>query len=278
MEIANGVDLTQSIQEALVCPICQNTLTPPVVQCKNGHLICKFHKKSKCPSCRAKFATISPAVFNRILNPRQHLALGKNLSLNDASTTRRCNHPGCSKKVMIGEDHELWCGYRPTICIFDDSFHNCKWTGIVSRLPRHVESKHPGINICNEKTLSVIDNVTMVEIDITKHTGWGFSNGSFFWVEVENNAFKHSLTFKVTLVPVSKVEEALNIWVEIKTDHAKVCSVAKLDLDPQSDYRDKNSVTFHTDFLKDAVGTDKKLWYKLDIVRDVEKSFQNFVI
>ncbi|XP_046660688.1 E3 ubiquitin-protein ligase SINA-like 3 [Homalodisca vitripennis] len=278
MNATNGEDLAQSIREALVCPICEKTVTPPVVQCKNGHLICKFHKKSKCPSCRAKFSTVSPAVFNRILNPLQHMAVGRSLSANDAIATRKCNHPGCSQKVPIGDDHELWCGYRPTVCMFDDSFHNCKWTGIVSRLPKHVESKHSGMNICNDKAPSTIENVSLDELDIIKHTGWGFTNGSFFWLEVEHNAFKHSFTFKVTLVPIKKIEDDLNIWIEIKAKNSKFCSVTKLDLDPYSDYRDKNCVTVHTDFLKDVVAEDKKLWYKLDIVKDMEKSFENYII
>lgn len=48
----------QSILAALECPICLDTIPPPVVQCTNGHLVCITcrARAEKCPICRQRYS------------------------------------------------------------------------------------------------------------------------------------------------------------------------------------------------------------------------------
>ncbi|XP_037028688.1 uncharacterized protein LOC119068928 [Bradysia coprophila] len=49
----------QTILAALECPICLDTIPPPVIQCMNGHLICLKCRirADKCPICRQRYTT-----------------------------------------------------------------------------------------------------------------------------------------------------------------------------------------------------------------------------
>lgn len=47
-----------TILAAMECPICFETIPPPVIQCQNGHLICSTcrRRSERCPVCREKYS------------------------------------------------------------------------------------------------------------------------------------------------------------------------------------------------------------------------------
>lgn len=47
-----------TILAAMECPICFDTIPPPVIQCQNGHLICAGcrRRSERCPVCREKYS------------------------------------------------------------------------------------------------------------------------------------------------------------------------------------------------------------------------------
>lgn len=47
-----------TILAAMECPICFDTIPPPVIQCQNGHLICATcrRRSERCPVCREKYS------------------------------------------------------------------------------------------------------------------------------------------------------------------------------------------------------------------------------
>lgn len=47
-----------TILAAMECPICFDTIPPPVIQCQNGHLICSScrRRSERCPVCREKYS------------------------------------------------------------------------------------------------------------------------------------------------------------------------------------------------------------------------------
>lgn len=91
------------------CPICYDNILPPILQCQNGHLVCKSCRTmiNTCPTCRVPFGT------NNI----------RNLSLEKLATTvkfpcKYANH-GCPevlyfKEKTEHEDHK--CQFRPYNC------------------------------------------------------------------------------------------------------------------------------------------------------------------
>ena len=46
--------ISKSPEDTLKCPVCYNSLLPPVYQCRRGHLVCKgcIPQLVKCPVCR----------------------------------------------------------------------------------------------------------------------------------------------------------------------------------------------------------------------------------
>ena len=49
-----GVEARDKLYKLLECPICLDTMGPPIFQCREGHLICSpcREKIDKCPTCR----------------------------------------------------------------------------------------------------------------------------------------------------------------------------------------------------------------------------------
>ncbi|KAG0501149.1 hypothetical protein HPP92_001221 [Vanilla planifolia] len=58
---AQGISPATSIHELLECPVCTNSMYPPIHQCPNGHtlcLTCKTRVQNRCPTCRQELGDI----------------------------------------------------------------------------------------------------------------------------------------------------------------------------------------------------------------------------
>ncbi|XP_062125340.1 uncharacterized protein LOC133838289 [Drosophila sulfurigaster albostrigata] len=60
--------IVESILRVIECPVCNVTITPPVMQCQNGHLLCLDCRirSEKCPMCRGFFTPIRSGVAEEI--------------------------------------------------------------------------------------------------------------------------------------------------------------------------------------------------------------------
>ncbi|KAL9897483.1 uncharacterized protein ACN427_006046 isoform 2-T2 [Glossina fuscipes fuscipes] len=131
--------IVQEILNIIECPVCRDTITPPAMQCQNGHLVClacRIRAKN-CPICRGFytprpaliaeqiFTTISSAfnflrsenkmrekLFGRHIHQRQtiqgtlslhrtkHKSVKCDNTLTEESNTLRC-HPTIKDKFLI---------------------------------------------------------------------------------------------------------------------------------------------------------------------------------
>eukprot|EP00249_Psilotum_nudum_P025685 c30466_g1_i1 orf=1-270(-) len=51
----SGLTTSSSVHELLECPVCTNSMYPPIHQCPNGHTLCsdcKARVHNRCPTCR----------------------------------------------------------------------------------------------------------------------------------------------------------------------------------------------------------------------------------
>jgi hypothetical protein len=73
---AAEVGLDEALRSALECPICLETMLPPILQCPAGHSICRVcrTKVSKCPTCRAHLGGIRNLSLEKLVTD-QHLTL-----------------------------------------------------------------------------------------------------------------------------------------------------------------------------------------------------------
>ncbi|KAL7729220.1 hypothetical protein ACLKA6_009678 [Drosophila palustris] len=62
------VIIVESILKLIECPVCNATITPPVMQCQSGHLLCLECRirSEKCPMCRGFFTPIRSGVAEEI--------------------------------------------------------------------------------------------------------------------------------------------------------------------------------------------------------------------
>jgi len=137
--------VSQALQTALECPICCETMTPPILQCLSGHSVCTAcgGKLTKCPTCRVR------------LSPKTRI---RNLSLeNLASESKhllacRFEPRGCKEKLLYSDlkAHQAACGCRPLCCPHSSvpdrrssaTYANCKWSGSEDEIEAHLVKEH----------------------------------------------------------------------------------------------------------------------------------------
>ncbi|KAM0825784.1 hypothetical protein ACQ4PT_069322 [Festuca glaucescens] len=97
-----------SVHELLECPVCTNSMYPPIHQCQNGHTLCstcKARVHNRCPTCRQELGDI------RDLFPYY-------------------------SKIK----HEALCSFRPYNCPYAGS--ECSVTGDIPYLVNHLRDDH----------------------------------------------------------------------------------------------------------------------------------------
>ncbi|KAG0608225.1 hypothetical protein M758_8G089200 [Ceratodon purpureus] len=118
-------------EEIAECPLCNEFLTPPIHQCKNGHVACKDCceklKRKGCPTCRAK-----PFAHSR------NLGLEKMIE----SLQSACVYApyGCTKLVKLEKEKHVEdaCDYRQFKC----PVSVCSYTGPKREVPEHLRALH----------------------------------------------------------------------------------------------------------------------------------------
>jgi len=163
-----------SILKMLECPICLETMGPPIYQCREGHLICaKCREKIvKCPTCRV---------------PLDHI---RNRALENmvAKMVVPCPNQtlGCTMKVKVEDlmKHEENCLFRMYEC--PRSRSSCVWTGPLHEVANHLSDKHN--MMYSNDDLGVI-NETYSNPDGVKNAVWEGPmmrfNGNLFLVHFE---------------------------------------------------------------------------------------------
>ncbi|KAM0825785.1 hypothetical protein ACQ4PT_069322 [Festuca glaucescens] len=58
-----------SVHELLECPVCTNSMYPPIHQCQNGHTLCstcKARVHNRCPTCRQELGDIRCLALEKV--------------------------------------------------------------------------------------------------------------------------------------------------------------------------------------------------------------------
>ncbi|CAG2056765.1 unnamed protein product [Timema podura] len=127
-ESARGLnELNDSIVELLACPICYESMAPPIFMCMNGHHTCQNCrlKVSACPTCKCLLGDIRNRFAETIAEKLTYLC--------------RYVKRGCRERLSIADKftHEEECASRPCICRICAS-----WCGEFSELLEHVRTAH----------------------------------------------------------------------------------------------------------------------------------------
>ncbi|KAA0050507.1 ubiquitin ligase [Cucumis melo var. makuwa] len=120
-----------SVHELLECPVCTNSMYPPIHQCHNGHTLCstcKTRVHNRCPTCRQELGDIRCLALEKVAEslelPCKYYSLG-------------CTEifPYYSKLK-----HEALCNYRPYSCPYAGS--ECSAVGDIPFLVAHLRDDH----------------------------------------------------------------------------------------------------------------------------------------
>ncbi|XP_058724707.1 E3 ubiquitin-protein ligase SINAT5-like [Vicia villosa] len=120
-----------SVHELLECPVCTNSMYPPIHQCHNGHTLCstcKTRVHNRCPTCRQELGDIRCLALEKVAEslelPCKYYSLG-------------CPEifPYYSKLK-----HETACNFRPYTCPYAGS--ECPAAGDINFLVAHLRDDH----------------------------------------------------------------------------------------------------------------------------------------
>ncbi|VAH03670.1 unnamed protein product [Triticum turgidum subsp. durum] len=128
---ATGGPPATSVHELLECPVCTNSMFPPIHQCQNGHTLCstcKARVHNRCPTCRQELGDIRCLALEKVAEslelPCKYCSLG-------------CPEifPYYSKIK-----HEGQCSFRPYNCPYAGS--ECAVAGDIPFLVAHLRDDH----------------------------------------------------------------------------------------------------------------------------------------
>ncbi|KAG8258737.1 E3 ubiquitin-protein ligase Siah2-like [Homalodisca vitripennis] len=201
----------QSLMEISRCSVCLENVRAEVVQCAKGHLFCNHCRKDlkKCPKCKKHFVKDNPSRYaNKVV----------------AALPVLCRYKKCGKYLEPGDDHEKYCGYRPTGCKI------CDWTGLGHEILIHMKGRHivhvigennPGIGFQNCIPNKITSTVSVLS-----------AYGIFFWMIERHDVEKQ--TFNVTFYPILSGKPQNDFYVTLSSGGTHFVTKFKLDMDPKN--------------------------------------------
>ena len=121
-----------------ICYVCLDLVSPPILQCPNGHLFCQSCRKklspSICPACRESLPIRD--IHNRGL---EQMATSLGLLFACKNQTN-----GCSVTTLMKDKatHEKACEFQPLKCIEKEGLNSCQWIGTKEELVTHLVTRH----------------------------------------------------------------------------------------------------------------------------------------
>jgi E3 ubiquitin-protein ligase SIAH1 len=122
---------TSSVHELLECPVCTNSMYPPIHQCPNGHTLCsccKLRVHNRCPTCRYELGNIRCLALEKVAESLELPCRFQSLGCPDI-------FPYYSKLK-----HESQCTFRPYNCPYAGS--ECSVKGDIAWLVAHLRDEH----------------------------------------------------------------------------------------------------------------------------------------
>ncbi|XP_057376046.1 E3 ubiquitin-protein ligase sina-like isoform X1 [Daphnia carinata] len=128
-EINNELDEFHARLLSLIeCPVCLEPISPPIHQCRRGHLVCGKCKSqlNQCPTCRDRMSEMRNFAVERMAELLKYPCRNAGL--------------GCPVAILLSgkNAHESTCPFRHYNCLF----RTCSWTGFQQEMVPHLRSTH----------------------------------------------------------------------------------------------------------------------------------------
>lgn len=131
--------MSSQLEKIMMCPICLDTLTKPIVQCANGHNMCGncilANSIQQCPTCRGSMTNTRCYQMEQMIEELQ-----KSVKLNCYYSSKGCKFVLSQREK---EAHEQECKFRKFKCE-GEKFANwrCEWSGEYDDIYKHFKDYH----------------------------------------------------------------------------------------------------------------------------------------
>uniref|UniRef100_A0A1B6DR94 E3 ubiquitin-protein ligase n=1 Tax=Clastoptera arizonana TaxID=38151 RepID=A0A1B6DR94_9HEMI len=242
--------LNDGLMALLECPVCFETMLPPIFQCKEGHNVCHLCKEKlkNCPTCRQMFVGRNIAV-EHMSNKLLHHCVNQDV--------------GCKELLTLEAkpNHEQICCFRKYDCLSGKAF-GCVWSGTRFDILQHMKSAHPDMaNIGRD----VFDfNKSQHEISLVS------AFDEVFWLHIKRDPRKKLVFVLVSYIgPITNASNYLyNFKVYSRKSGNKVSYTMSTPSDTiSSDELFKNGGTIAMNYktVKPFIDEHNKLPWKLKI-------------
>ncbi|XP_039294060.1 uncharacterized protein LOC111048207 isoform X3 [Nilaparvata lugens] len=197
LDAEDGQDFNAKLLSLLECPVCLETIVPPIHQCRKGHPVCGMCRPrlNVCPTCRTRFTDTRNLLMEKVADMMQFPC--KNYVV------------GCAVSTALKDkvSHEMGCGYRQYSCIDRD----CQWRGFKQELLVHCNKQHATHVIMSQRAsyhsliipfelhrqsswvISALDEVFIVTFKVYPHN---IVRGCTVFLGPPENASKYYYYFK----------------------------------------------------------------------------------
>ncbi|PNF20737.1 hypothetical protein B7P43_G14733 [Cryptotermes secundus] len=148
----NATTVSAEVASLFECPVCFDYILPPILQCRNGHLICSNcrPKLTCCPICSVLLENIHCWAMEKVASA--------------AMFPCKYSTSGCAVALIYTErrEHEETCEFRPCSCPFQGA--SCTWQGSFEQVMPHLMMYHELINLL---TMNTEYSTRAVKMDFT---------------------------------------------------------------------------------------------------------------
>uniref|UniRef100_A0A1B6LF22 RING-type domain-containing protein n=1 Tax=Graphocephala atropunctata TaxID=36148 RepID=A0A1B6LF22_9HEMI len=229
----------QKMLEITACAVCLETVSgPDVMLCVNEHMLCGSCREdlTNCPTCSQPFSAVKPQrLFAQVLETLPHC----------------CRHENCPQQVIGDDDHETYCGWRPTQCKL------CNTTVLGKDIYAHVSDKHPSRKIFTETLLPDRYMNFNSKMDLNSFSFFKVS-GHTFWKKTAIHQCKGKpvLIHNYQYTPNGKPN--CNIFIEIEFNSTETTFKSKIRFNTNPDTYDENVIIVPVFMLSDFMSDDRK--------------------
>lgn len=198
--------VVQTVLSLLECPVCLESITPPAMQCQNGHLLCVNCRirAEKCPVCRDRYYP-RPALIAEQL----HVAITSafNLCQSEVKVRQRIFGRSKSRKQIQKTLRQCDCkeSKKESISAATLNDKNKSSDTMNSEVNNTCYSEHNISCICNNKTNLISDS--KVKIDTLESSKGGINDYSQY---ISLRCSSEQLVPKLDNLSLSLEEDGIN--------------------------------------------------------------------
>ncbi|KAL3274289.1 hypothetical protein HHI36_015694 [Cryptolaemus montrouzieri] len=254
-----------SVDKVTECPICCETMTKPIIQCKAGHSMCKGCVTSQvicCPICRGPMSDIRNFGLEQVIE-----SLEKTCKVKCDYTNKGCKYLLEPRKKNA---HQLECKYRKFQCEGKKFCKwECTWMGNLDELEKHFKGTHSNhcfMTFRTEASLKMNLEQNFLDLHIIN-----FHNGqNFFWYKHKVDTTNQKVYWTIQIIGTKQTAQNYYYEFEISqgpTRKFKVIEICENDVvDANKIFESEKCVVMSFKTLKTYLNENNELPFKFRIM------------